>query len=189
MKVKVVFSCVEMTTRKEPITDPESSALDRGRLKARALHVIERLWGKNAKKRDLLEPDAFARLRQTHGVGEGCIAEIDRAVIAWGFDGIGGKRALDDTHRRKLQHRTRLNAALRDLGVRQTIEVLADLCDEHVAAFEQRSTHRPSKLRRAKSQRAIAYYADWRLALQRCVDGAPVAEMTEETFCRVRQWR
>ncbi len=188
MKVKVVFSYAEMTPRKEPVPDLDSTALDRGRLRARALHVIERLWGKDAKKRDLLEPNAYARLRQTHGVGEGCIAEIERAVIAWGFDGIGGKRALDEAHRRRLMHRTRLNAALRDLGVRQTIELLADLCSEHVAAHVQRSTHRPSKLRRAKSQRAVSYYGDWRLALQRCVDGAPVAQITEETFCRVRRW-
>lgn len=96
--------------------DEEGSALDRTRLTARSLNAIELLWGSAAKRAHLLETDAYERLCRTRGIGKRSIAEIERAVLAWGLAGIGGKRDWGASSRKRLICRKRLDAVLRDVG-------------------------------------------------------------------------
>jgi hypothetical protein len=154
--------------------DPEASALDRARLSARAINAIERIWGRDAKRRQLVEPDAYQRLRQTRGIGDRSIAEIERAVIAWGFDGIGGKRAVDPSHRKRLIHQRRLSAALRDLGARGTLLLLSELCAERLASYRQKFARRPSRLHRARYERAVVYYTQCDAHFREWAEAAPV---------------
>jgi hypothetical protein len=161
------------TPRGEPARDPEASAFDRARLGSRALNAIELLWGRDARRQNLLEPDAYERLRRARGIGERSITQIERAVVAWGFDGIGGRRAFDTGGRREWTHRSRLEAILRELGPKQMLQVLGELCDERVASCRQKVSRRSSRLRRARSERAIVYFATCGEYFRRCSEGAP----------------
>jgi hypothetical protein len=156
--------------------DRDATAFDRGLLSARAINAIERIWGADAKRQVLLERDAYRRLRQARGVGAHSIAEIERAVLAWGFEGIGGKRALDESQRKRLAHRNRLGGALRDIGAQELLLQLAEICAERLAAYRQRLTRRLSRLHRAKCERAAAYYARCEVEFRRFAELAPARD-------------
>ncbi|HEY4016068.1 MAG TPA: hypothetical protein VGM06_22185 [Polyangiaceae bacterium] len=161
------------TPRTERVRDVDASAFDRGRLGSRALNAIELLWGRDAKRGHLLEPDAYERLRRARGIGERSIAQIERAVVAWGFDGIGGRRAFDTGGRKEWTHRNRLEAILREVGPRDMLLLLGQLCEERVASCRQKVSRRSSRLRRARSERAIVYYSVCSEYFRRCAEGAP----------------
>ncbi len=159
---------------REVARDPQASALDRSRLGSRALNAIELLWGPGATRSQLTEPDAYERLRRARGIGIRSIAQIERAVVAWGFDGIGGQASFDTSGRRSWIHRNRLEGVLRDVGPQQMLMLLSQLCAERVASSRQRVSHRSSRLRRARCERAIAYYSRCSEYFQACADGAPI---------------
>ncbi len=153
--------------------DLETSALDSTRLSARALNAIELLWGREAKKCHLLKEDAYQRLCQTRGIGKQSIAEIERAVVAWGFEGIGGRRAWDESGRRLVTHRKRLEAVLRDVGPKGMLTLLAELCEQRSASSHQKVSTRSSRLRRARCMRAVVYYARSSAYFRRCLASVP----------------
>jgi hypothetical protein len=165
-----------MREKRPTAVDPDASALDRERLSARAVHAIERVWGRDAKRRHLLALDAYERLRQARGVGAHSITEIERAVAAWGFDGIGGKRGADPERRKQLLHRNRLNAALRAVGAKTTLILLSELSREQIVAHRQRLTWRPSRRHRARCERAILYYTQCEEHFRECARTAPLLE-------------
>jgi hypothetical protein len=171
--VRDVRGGLPFTPRTEPVKDLQASALDRGRLGSRALNAIELLWGHEATRGNLLEPDAYERLRRARGIGERSITQIERAVVAWGFDGIGGRRAFDTGGRKEWTHRNRLEAILREVGPKRMLLVLGELCDERVASCRQKVSRRSSRLRRARSERAIVYYTVCGEYFRRCAEGAP----------------
>ena len=176
----IVLAVLEvMADAPEKSSRDHESALDRARLSGRAVNAIERVWGADAKRRDLLAPDAHDRLRQLRGIGERTIREIEEAVVAWGFTGIGGKRRADPFQRVRLTHRGRLDAALRALGTREILVLLSDICGEHIAACRQRLTRKLSQRRRRRYERAVAYYVRCKEHLDRCLENAPTLQRGE----------
>jgi hypothetical protein len=98
-----------VTTDSQPATtaSAETSAFDYAHLTVRAMNVIAGIWGEEATRADLTEPDAHERLRRKIGVGSAIIERIDAAVVAWGLGGLGGKRAWDEAMRKHRQLRAR----------------------------------------------------------------------------------
>jgi sugar phosphate isomerase/epimerase len=149
------------------IPDLDASAFDRRRLNA-----IERIWGPEARRRDLIQADSYSRLRRARRVGKGTIEEIERAVVAWGFEGVGGRDAPFETSREAM-HRRRLDAALQEMGVKTLLEVLSQLCAERVAGARQALVRRLSQKRRVQHEQSVAYYTVVHEFLHRCAEGAP----------------
>ena len=157
----------------ERASEDEGSALDGALLSARALNAIVLIWGRDARRRDLLERDAYERLTRTRGVGAHTIAEIEVAVAGWGLGGIGGKRGLDRAGRKRLSHEKRLAAVLRAAGPKEMLALLADLCEQQSASSQQKVSTRSSRLRRARCERAIVYYARCSEYFRECAAGVP----------------
>jgi hypothetical protein len=151
-----------------------ASALD-PRLSARALNAIRRTWGPRATRGDLVATDAYMRLRLTSGIGEATVAEIERIVIAWALPGLGGaerKHRIDEEIRKRLRHRQRLRAVLRDLGVRDVLLELGEVCAEIAARYTQRAAGTSGR-RRDRWQQIGDFHRSCEEHLRRCAADAP----------------
>ncbi len=156
----------------------EESALDATMLSPRVLNAIERIWGPEARKRHLLEPNAFARLKQIRGVGPSSIGEVERALLAWGLGGLAGRsEALDPHAKRRLVHRNRLHRALDYLGAVELLRMLAEICAERRAWYWKRSSvGRRRDLYRSKLERRLLYYSRCEEVFTRSAGDAPAHE-------------
>jgi len=163
--------------RADPVrTEPDASALDRVRLRSRAINAIELLWGPEARRGNLLEPDAYARLRRLRGLGQRSLDEIQAAVVAWGFDGVGGRLGFNGGERRAMTRRKGLSAALRELGAKQLLLVLGQLCEERAASCRQKMARRSSgygRARRVRLERDLVYHGLCADFFGRCAAAAP----------------
>jgi hypothetical protein len=144
------------------------------RLSARTVNAIERIWGETVTWRNLLEPDAYTRLMKMRGVGVQAVAEIERALAEADLGSIGGKGVMSEEEQRLVRHRAHLDNSLRELGAKDLLALLQELCRERVKAFDQRLAVTAGRLRTDRYRRARAYYAACCEHLERWVEGAPL---------------